>query len=122
VDEALDHSGQKKVEGAQSEDGEGVRCEDEERVGGDGEDGRNGVDGEEHVGGLDHDEHRQQRGGQPPAGPAHEESLALVVGGHRYDPAHEAEKRIAVRMNLGVAVAGHLHAGDDEERAEQVSA
>ena len=39
----------------------------DERVAGDGEDGRDGVDREDHVGEADQRDHHQQRGGDAPA-------------------------------------------------------
>ena len=62
VAEVLDRAGEDEVERAQAEDGKDVRGEYDEGVGGDGEDGGDGVEREDQVGGLDQDEHERERG------------------------------------------------------------
>ena len=65
VAESAVQVGEQEVQGTQTEDGEGVRREDDERLVADGEHGRHAVDGEDHVGELDEHEHGEQRRRQP---------------------------------------------------------
>ena len=65
VAEAAVQVGEQEVQGAQAEDGEGVRREHDERLVADGEHRRHAVDGEDHVGELDEHEHGEQRRRQP---------------------------------------------------------
>ena len=66
VVEPVDDAGQQEVERPQAEDGEDVRGVDDERVAGDGEDRRDGVDGEDQVGRLhQHQHHEERRRHQP---------------------------------------------------------
>src|SRR5208337_4405728 len=56
------HSGQRKVHGAQAENGEHVRGIDNKGGERDGEHGRDGIHGKKNVAGLDYQEHQQQGG------------------------------------------------------------
>ena len=61
--EAVGHVCQQEIHCAQAEDGEDVGGEDDERVGGNGKNGRNTVDGEYDITQFDHNQYHQQRAG-----------------------------------------------------------
>ncbi|HYO40340.1 MAG TPA: hypothetical protein VER39_11865 [Nocardioidaceae bacterium] len=88
----MDEVGEQEVHRPQPQDGEGVGSEDEERLVGDGEDGRDRVDGEDHVGDLHEHEHGQQRRGQQDTVAADEEPLPVVGVGHRHVPAEQPQR------------------------------
>jgi hypothetical protein len=58
--EAVGHVGQQEVHRAQAEDGEDVRGQHDEGIRGDGEDGRDRIDGEDQVRDLDQDQRRNR--------------------------------------------------------------
>jgi hypothetical protein len=59
--EALGNAGEQEVHGAQAEDGEHVRGQHDERVGGDREDGRDRVDREDQVGDFNQHQCEEER-------------------------------------------------------------
>lgn len=141
--ELRDEGGEAEVERAEAEDGEDVAGEDHEGVRGDGEDGRNGIDGEDQVGDFDHDEGEEEWGDGPfrgegswswwigdddascgvgriggSDGAAGEEALAVeeIDGAEAFFG--EADERIVAGGIVGVDE-GHLGGGEDEEEAEE---
>ena len=118
VVELVAQVGEQEVERSQTEDGEGVRAEEDELLAAHREDGRDRVDGEDHVARLDHDEHGEQRRGQPLAGLLDEHRLAVVLAGGRHDPAHDLEHRVVLGVDLLVVVPQQADRREDQEAAE----
>ena len=120
VVEAVDDAYQGEEQRPQAQDGEDVGRVDQKRVLGDGEDGRDGVQGEDNVGNLHQREHNEQRRDEPDAVLAHHETLAHVIRRDAEVPAHELRHTVAGQVRLVVDGHEHLDAGDDEEGAEDV--
>jgi hypothetical protein len=121
VDEAVHHPGEQEVEGAQPEHGEGVGREDDERLGGHGEDRRDRVDREDQVGRGDHDEDDDQRLGPQP--PGQQPQRAIALGRHLLAfAAHELpggeEQHGAEDVEGGVERVEQRGAGDDEHQPQ----
>ena len=106
------HAGQGKIHRAQAEDGENIRGIDDKRIQGDRQHGRNRVRREQDIGGLNHQEHHQQRRSIERRS-AYEEFSAFIVFRDRYKTAQQAQRRILVRVNLGVLLAEQLDAAVD---------
>ena len=68
--------------------------------------------------GLDDDQHGQQRRGQQLAAVPHEQVLAVVLGGRRYDAPHQAEDRVLLGVDLLLALAHEAERRDQQERPE----
>ena len=69
-----------------------------------GEDGRDRVDREDDVGVLDHDEDEEERRGEQAAVDAGQESLAVVSRRDRQHAAHQPQDRIALGVDLLLAL------------------
>ena len=61
-----------------------------------------------------------QRRRDAPAGVAHGEPLAVVARGHRDAAAQQPQRRVVLRVDLGVLVAGELVGRVEQQRAEEV--
>lgn len=122
VVEVLHHAGDQEEERTQSEDGEDIGIEDNERIFGHGEDGRNGVDGEDDIGEFNDDEYDEQRGDDPFAVFLHHEVIFAVVGQDPEMVGHEFHDRMIGRVDLLglVALAKHLYPRKQEESPEDV--
>ena len=120
VMELVHHARQREVERAQPEDGEHVRGIDDERVFRDREDRRDGVHGKDQVGHFHQQQHHEQRRGHADAVLAHEEFIPAIVRRDRHEPLEPLHHRIALGMNLLLALHDHLDAGEDQEAAEHV--
>lgn len=105
--EAVDDAGQGEIQGPKPQDGEDVGGIDDERVGGDGEDGRDGVQGEDHVRDLDQRQHDEKRRDvRHPVSP-HEKLPPLEALGHPEVAAHEQVD--AVFGDVRFLPNGHQH-------------
>ena len=111
---------EQEVERAQAEDGEDVGGEDDERVAGDAEDGRDRVHGEDDVGAFDDEQDQEQEGGLAPAVVAHEEARAVVAAGDRQEAPDQPHDEVLLRRDLFVPGEQEADPGDDQERPEQV--
>ena len=118
--EALRRARQQEVHRAQAEDGEQVRGQHDERVGGHRENGRNAVHGENHVAQLNQNQHQQQRGGKQQAVLAHEEVLALDLVGHAQMAADPLHQRAIANRGAVLFRQRHFDPGEQQERAEDV--
>jgi hypothetical protein len=145
VPELVDHPCEGEVEAPQAQDREDVAGEDEERVGGDGEDGGNRVHREDDVGELHHDEGQEQWSGEDGAGPGalhdaillrgraglrglsrgrstrpDEEVLAMESFGDRQEAPRHPHHAVLVRIDLVCVEEEHLDSREDQEAAEDV--
>ena len=108
-----------EVEVPQAEDGEDVGGEDDERLAGEAEDGRHRVHREEDVGHLEEEEADEVAGGVAPPLVPNEEALAVETAGHGEALAELPDDPPLVRLDRTSLAAHHLHAREDEERAEE---
>ena len=112
---------EREVERTQAENREDVRGERHEAVLRDREHGRQGVEGEDDVGRLDDDQDDEHRRGHALAVVDGEEVAVVVFGGDGEEAAEEPHGGVVLGVDVGVfAGEGHLDAGVDEERAEDV--
>jgi hypothetical protein len=120
VHEPVQQAADEEIQVPQAEQREQVGREDQERVAGQAEDRRDGVDGEQHVGHPDRDDQDEQRrgvaasphpGGQP--GP-------VALGRDRNDAARDPQPPAAPRPGRIRAPERHPGRGVDEEPPEQV--
>jgi hypothetical protein len=121
----MDDARQQEVEGPKPEDGEHVRGVDDERVLGDGEDGRNRVHREDQVGRLHQHQHHEERRRQA-ARPAarrhlpHEEVLPVVNVSHGHDVPEQPDHRVGLRLDSRLVAHRHPDAGEDQKGTEDV--
>ena len=104
----------------QAEQRKQVGREDQERVAGQAEDRRDGVDGEQHVGHPDRDDQDEQRRGV--AAPPHPggQPGAVALGRDRHHAAHDPQPPAAPRPGRILAAERHPGRGVDEEPPEDV--
>src|SRR5690606_1783542 len=120
VDQPADQPADQEEQLPQAHQGERVGGEDEVRLPGDAEDGRDRVHREHQVGGTDRDHHQQHRGDQP-AAVLHGGQAALAVpGAHRQDPAAEPDHGVLLELRAVVVAADQLDAGVEQEQPEDV--
>jgi hypothetical protein len=121
VDEPVEQAAEQEVQLAQPHQGERVRAEDQERLLGQPEDGRDRVEREEEVGGADRQHHDQHRRDVPLAVDLREDLGAVVLLGDRDHPAHQPEHQVLlVALLVLLPAEGQLVSGVEEERAEEV--
>jgi hypothetical protein len=110
-----------EVEVTQAEQGEQVGGEDQERVAGEAEDRRYGVDGEQHVGYPDRDDQDEQGCGVAAPPHAGRQPGAVAPGRDRHEVARDPQRAAVSRPGRGATPARrHPHGGIDEERPEEV--
>jgi uncharacterized protein YdhG (YjbR/CyaY superfamily) len=119
VVELLHDPGQREIERAQTEDREDVAGEDEERIGGDGEDGRDGIDGEHDIGAFHHDERERERRQVLLPAAIGQKVMAVELVRNPKMPACEADDRVVPGIGL-LLVQEHSNGGEDQEGAEDV--
>jgi hypothetical protein len=120
--EAVAGALEQREQRAQAEQGEGVGGEDDERVRRDAEDGGDRVDGEDDVGRGHGGDHGQQRRGHPLAVLLDEVGRAAEVLRDRDDLLERPDADVLLRVDVLLlpAVAGHLDARVEQDRAEDV--
>lgn len=118
--EAFVCAGEQEVHGAQAEDGEDVGGQDDEGVGGDGEDRGDGVDREDDVDDADQGDDDGERGGHAYAVDQGEEFFAVVVRGDGDAAANPVEGRVVVEVGFLAGGPPHLDTGEEQEGAEEV--
>ena len=119
-DETVGDIGKQEIHGTQPEYGEDVGGEDDEGVGGYGEDGGNAVHGEDDIAQLYHDEDEQKRGGDALAVFDGKEFFAFKLmadGDDFFKPAQNLVLREVLFFGFRFH---HMDAGIDEECAENV--
>lgn len=119
--EFIQHGSQHEVHGAQAQDRKYVAGENEKGVGGDGEDGRNAVEGKEDVRRLDHQQGEQEGCAQQDL-PAFDQKLLTVEtacdGKHFADV---AQQPVVFQIDFILIFRGpHFQCGIDNECAEDV--
>lgn len=119
--EAVQHGAQRKVQGAQPHDGEDIRSEYNERIGGDCENGGDRVYGKYHVGIFDeHEGQKQWRHGFAAIGESCKEIVAIELcryGIHFANPAHNPA---VFWIHFIVALEEHFQSGKYEECAKYI--
>ncbi len=126
VFEPVNHGREREIERAQSEDRHDVGGEHDVGVGRDGKDRRHRIDGEDEVGDVDHDEGQEQRCREQGEfaclriGLADEESRAVQLRRNPHPPGQQAHQRVICHVLLALAHDQHLHAGGDQEGAEEI--
>src|SRR6185436_14297774 len=126
VAELVDDSGEEEIEGTQAKNRADIRCINNERIAGEGENRRYGVGGKDDVSGVDdHHYDEKRRGGKAVAAfrvrlPA-EKLVAVEIVGNRDQLARKPQHRIMLGVIRGVVfLKGHPDAGKNQERAEYV--
>src|SRR5580704_1481584 len=84
--QAESRKGEKKIDTAKAQNGKYVRCVDDQRLGGDRKDSRNGIDGEKNVGRLDKRGDQQNRRSVQFSIPSQEEICSFRVRRHGQQP------------------------------------
>lgn len=120
VAEELYHAGEEEVEGPQAQNSEDVGCDDDERISGYAEDGRDGVHGEYDVRSLHHQKHQKQWRDPQCATAANKEPLSLIVLGNPQPFPSKGEYRVSLWVNLVNSVQEHLDTRHEDKDAEDV--
>ena len=120
----MNHSGQEKVQRAETQDGKDVRCVNDERILCNGENRRDGIHGEDQVGGFHHHKNNKQWGCHPAHSSTdcllHEKFLAVIVVGDRPDSSDQSNHRVRLRFDVGLLLSGHSDSGEDQEGPEEI--
>jgi len=119
--------GQQEVQRPHTEQGEQVGRVDDERIGRDGENRRDRIDGEDHVGCLGHDQDHEQRRREQAASlatsveavVANDEALAMQPVRHRQEPPQDPQHPRVLRCGV-ILAAQHVVGGHEQNHAENV--
>ena len=109
-----------EIQVPQAEQREQVGREDQERVVGQAEDRRNGVNGEQHIGHPDGDDQNEQRRSVAASPHAGGEPGPIALGRDRHDAARDPQPAAAARPGRIRAAEQHPGRGVDEEPAEEI--
>src|SRR5436309_1860511 len=104
---SVDDRGQQEVERPESEHGEDVRREHDERIGCHAEDRWNRIDGEHEVGQLDEDQNEEQWCGQLAALLHDKKPLAVKIAGKGEQASCGSDNAILLAIELLVALDRH---------------
>src|ERR1019366_2075666 len=114
------HPRQRKVHGAQAEDGEHIRRVDNKNVERDGQDRGDRIDRKNNIGGLDHEKGHQQRGCAE-SFPAGKEVSTDILFGHRESAAKQPQNKVLLGMDFRFALPQQSESRINQHRAEDVS-
>ena len=112
-------SREQEEEGAETEDREDIRGEDDEGFAGDRENRRDAVDGKDDVGELDEDEREQERRPHETARFPDQEFPVVQGRGDRKELLEEAEDDILRRIGMRLGTEGDLETGECQEDSEE---
>src|SRR5664280_1882372 len=119
--EDLDHSRQRKIQRAQSENRKHIGGVDNERLARHRQNRRDGVGRKQHVGSLHHNQHHRQRRCVSHQPTSDEKFAALKILRHKEKFAKAAEHQVRFGIDLFVLLAKQFETAVDEDRAEDIN-
>src|ERR1039458_9447175 len=112
-------AGEKKIHRAEAQNGEHVRCVDDQRLAGDRKDRGNGIDGEKNIGRFDEREHQENRRSVQFSVPSQEEPWRFRVRRHGQQPSQSANDKALFGLDLTLRGKHNLNPAENQENTEQ---